>query len=105
MNDDINIINSKLQLYESAKKIRQLISRISGECNILTIKSASYNFHSNGVLFSNCSKNEKLEDGGLRIGWAIEDITPEGTCIIIRTILRKDFYLCTKSAKSDCMCN
>ena len=28
--------------------------------------------------FTNCSENEKLEDGGLRIGWAIEDITPDG---------------------------
>ena len=27
---------------------------------------------------TNCSENETLEDGGLRIGWAIEDITPEG---------------------------
>ncbi len=27
--------------------------------------------------FSNCSRNEKLADGGLRIGWAIENITPE----------------------------
>ncbi|MCF6224503.1 MAG: hypothetical protein L3J34_12365 [Flavobacteriaceae bacterium] len=29
-------------------------------------------------IFSNCSENEKLKDGGLRIGWAIEDITPDG---------------------------
>lgn len=29
-------------------------------------------------LFANCSENKKLKDGGLRIGWAIEDITPEG---------------------------
>ncbi len=28
--------------------------------------------------FMNCSENEKLKDGGLRIGWAIEDITPDG---------------------------
>jgi hypothetical protein len=28
--------------------------------------------------FANCSEKEKLKDGGLRIGWAIEDITPSG---------------------------
>jgi len=28
--------------------------------------------------FANCSENEKLADEGLRIGWAIDDITPEG---------------------------
>ncbi|MCK9412494.1 MAG: hypothetical protein M0Q53_09355 [Prolixibacteraceae bacterium] len=28
------------------------------------------------ALFNSC--NEKLKDGGLRIGWAIEDITPDG---------------------------
>ena len=28
--------------------------------------------------FANCSENEKLKDGGLRIGWAIDDITPDG---------------------------
>jgi hypothetical protein len=28
--------------------------------------------------FTNCSEKEKLRDGGLRIGWAIEDITPDG---------------------------
>ena len=27
---------------------------------------------------TNCSGNKKLKDGGLRIGWAMEDITPEG---------------------------
>jgi hypothetical protein len=30
------------------------------------------------VSLTNCSENEKLQDGGLRIGWAIEDITPDG---------------------------
>jgi hypothetical protein len=29
-------------------------------------------------LFSRCSEKEKLKDGGLRIGWAVEDITPDG---------------------------
>jgi hypothetical protein len=28
--------------------------------------------------FTDCSENKKLKDGGLRIGWAIEDITPDG---------------------------
>ncbi|MFA5330277.1 MAG: hypothetical protein WC384_20965 [Prolixibacteraceae bacterium] len=30
------------------------------------------------IVFTNCSENEKFEAGGLRIGWAIEDITPDG---------------------------
>jgi hypothetical protein len=30
------------------------------------------------IVFTNCSENEKLKDGGLRIGWAIEEYTPEG---------------------------
>ena len=30
------------------------------------------------VSFYGCSKKEKLTDGGLKIGWAIEDITPDG---------------------------
>jgi hypothetical protein len=28
--------------------------------------------------FTGCFEDEKLKDGGLRIGWAMEDITPEG---------------------------
>ncbi|RLD35257.1 MAG: hypothetical protein DRI73_02785 [Bacteroidetes bacterium] len=31
-----------------------------------------------GFSIMSCSENEKLKDGGLRIGWAIEDITPDG---------------------------
>jgi hypothetical protein len=30
------------------------------------------------IVLTNCSGNEKLKDGGLLIGWAIEDITPAG---------------------------
>lgn len=29
--------------------------------------------------FTNCSESEKMKDGGLLIGWAIGDITPEGS--------------------------
>lgn len=28
--------------------------------------------------FTGCSEDKKLKDGGLRIGWAIDDITPDG---------------------------
>lgn len=30
------------------------------------------------VCFTGCSEDKKLKDGGLRIGWAMEDITPDG---------------------------
>ena len=29
-------------------------------------------------VLANCPENEKLKDGGLRIGWSIQDITPDG---------------------------
>ena len=34
------------------------------------------------IVLTNCSGNEKLKDGGLRIGWAMEDITPGDSAIL-----------------------
>ncbi|MCK5684188.1 hypothetical protein KAJ27_08700 [bacterium] len=66
------------------QKIKIFTSDYFMKKNILSVKLISFFGLSIIILLvlTNCSKNEKLDDGGLRIGWAMEDITPDDPVLL-----------------------
>ena len=48
------------------------ISKNNGNPFLLLVVLVSF------LILQSCSNNEPMQDGGLKIGWAIEDITPDG---------------------------
>jgi len=60
-------MNNLTTVFSALKKIFTLRCLYCSELSVVLL-----------AILAGCTTNEKLEDGGLRIGWAMEDVTPEG---------------------------
>ena len=60
--------------------LKQSTTIYTNSGNIIVLRPTLFLLISILITFSltGCKENQKLKDGGLRIGWAIEDITPDG---------------------------